>query len=144
MEVRALAKTAGHFPIFVIAAALLSLGLSAGPACAQTPAITTGAAGLTSFLCCCMPVLIVLGVLFMLIIIWAAVGVTLADIFNSKNLRRRFVYRFGKGPILGDGGGVVYEKEVVHEVVKVPCKYCGTLVEVTSQNCPSCGAPLKP
>jgi rubrerythrin len=37
---------------------------------------------------------------------------------------------------------VIYkEKETIREVVKVPCKYCGTLVDVTSPKCPSCGAP---
>lgn len=36
------------------------------------------------------------------------------------------------------------ERETIREIVKVPCKYCGTLVEVTSMRCPSCGAPLKP
>jgi rubrerythrin len=39
---------------------------------------------------------------------------------------------------------VIYkEKEIIREVVKVPCEYCGTLVEVTNPKCPSCGAPLK-
>jgi hypothetical protein len=30
------------------------------------------------------------------------------------------------------------------QVIKIPCKYCGTLVEFTSSStkCPSCGAPL--
>jgi HEAT repeat protein len=36
------------------------------------------------------------------------------------------------------------EREVVHQIVKMPCKYCGTLIENTSTNCPSCGAPLNP
>lgn len=31
--------------------------------------------------------------------------------------------------------GVVYkEKEIIREIVKIPCPYCGTLVENTSQN----------
>lgn len=34
-----------------------------------------------------------------------------------------------------------YVKEVVREVVKYPCPYCRTLIEVTSERCPSCGAP---
>ncbi len=29
---------------------------------------------------------------------------------------------------------------VVREVIKVPCKYCGTLIPVESQRCPTCGA----
>jgi hypothetical protein len=35
-------------------------------------------------------------------------------------------------------------KEVVKEVVKVPCKYCGGLIESTSTKCIVCGAPLNP
>jgi len=34
-------------------------------------------------------------------------------------------------------------RDVVKEIVKAPCKYCGTLVEVTCSNCISCGAPLQ-
>jgi len=37
----------------------------------------------------------------------------------------------------------VYQKEVVREVVKVPCRYCGTLVEITAVQCPNCHAPLR-
>ncbi len=33
-------------------------------------------------------------------------------------------------------------KETVREIVKIPCQYCGSLVEITWQNCSSCGAPL--
>jgi HEAT repeat protein len=36
------------------------------------------------------------------------------------------------------------EREIIREIVKIPCKYCGTLVENTAQKCPSCGAPLNP
>jgi len=40
-------------------------------------------------------------------------------------------------------GGTIIEREVVREIVKVPCKYCGTLVEITKSSCQSCGAPFK-
>lgn len=36
---------------------------------------------------------------------------------------------------------VVY-KEVIREIIKIPCEYCGTLNEITLRNCPSCGAPI--
>jgi hypothetical protein len=36
------------------------------------------------------------------------------------------------------------ERETIREIVKMPCKYCGTLVEITATKCPSCGAPFKP
>ena len=34
-----------------------------------------------------------------------------------------------------------YVKEIVREIVKYPCPYCRTLIEVTTDRCPSCGAP---
>ena len=36
----------------------------------------------------------------------------------------------------------VVREIVTREVVKVPCKYCGTLVELTEKQCPSCKAPV--
>ena len=30
---------------------------------------------------------------------------------------------------------------VIKETVKVPCRYCGTLIDSTATNCPNCGAP---
>jgi hypothetical protein len=38
---------------------------------------------------------------------------------------------------------MVIEREITKEVVKTPCRYCGTLVDAFRSNkCPSCGAPL--
>ncbi len=34
---------------------------------------------------------------------------------------------------------VVSEKEIVREVVMIPCKYCGALMEQTVTVCPNCG-----
>lgn len=31
---------------------------------------------------------------------------------------------------------------VIKEVVRIPCKYCGSLVENTARKCLDCGAPL--
>jgi hypothetical protein len=31
---------------------------------------------------------------------------------------------------------------VLRETVKVPCRYCGTLIDVTDKVCPNCGAPV--
>ena len=36
-----------------------------------------------------------------------------------------------------------FVKEVVREIVKYPCPYCNALIEVTSRQCPFCGAPQK-
>jgi sporulation-control protein spo0M len=35
---------------------------------------------------------------------------------------------------------VIKEKEIVREVVMIPCKYCGTLMPQTDVVCPNCGA----
>lgn len=35
---------------------------------------------------------------------------------------------------------IIKEKEIIREVVMVPCKYCGTLMPQTSIECPHCGA----
>ena len=35
---------------------------------------------------------------------------------------------------------VVREKEIVREVVMIPCKYCGALMPQTETTCPNCGA----
>jgi len=35
---------------------------------------------------------------------------------------------------------VIREKEIVREVVMIPCKYCGALMPQTDTACPNCGA----
>jgi hypothetical protein len=35
---------------------------------------------------------------------------------------------------------VVMEKEIIREVVKIRCSYCGTLYDVNLDKCPDCGA----
>jgi hypothetical protein len=35
---------------------------------------------------------------------------------------------------------VIKEKEIVREVVMIPCKYCSSLMEQTVTVCPNCGA----
>lgn len=38
----------------------------------------------------------------------------------------------------------VIQKETVKEVLRVPCKYCGTLLDpISDRRCPSCGSPVK-
>lgn len=60
-----------------------------------------------------------------------------ADVAFSNTFPMDFV------PPTADGGTVI-EREIVREVVKVPCKYCGSLVDLAKGTCPNCGAPLKP
>jgi len=35
---------------------------------------------------------------------------------------------------------VIKEKEIIREVVMIPCKYCGALMPQTDTSCPRCGA----
>ena len=35
---------------------------------------------------------------------------------------------------------VIREKEIVREIVMIPCKYCGSLMDQTVTCCPNCGA----
>ena len=34
------------------------------------------------------------------------------------------------------------ERIVVREIVKIPCKYCGSLIDQTATSCPNCGGNL--
>jgi DNA-directed RNA polymerase subunit RPC12/RpoP len=35
---------------------------------------------------------------------------------------------------------VIREKEILREIVMIPCKYCGALMQQTETVCPNCGA----
>jgi len=37
------------------------------------------------------------------------------------------------------GSGVVKEREVIREIVKIRCRYCGQLYEEKLDRCPHCG-----
>ncbi len=39
------------------------------------------------------------------------------------------------------GGQPAVQQIVIKETVKVPCRYCGTLMDSTATVCPQCGAP---
>lgn len=45
-------------------------------------------------------------------------------------------------PPPGGAPSITHEREVVREIVKVPCRFCGQLVAVTDVRCVGCGAPL--
>ena len=41
------------------------------------------------------------------------------------------------------GPTIQREKEILtREIVRIPCRHCGSLVDQTATKCPSCGAPL--
>jgi len=63
-------------------------------------------------------------VLFVLVII-AVVFVTVARAFTMFRGERK--------------AGVLREKEVIREIVKVRCRYCGQLFEERLDRCPHCG-----
>ncbi|MDE1820351.1 MAG: zinc ribbon domain-containing protein [Euryarchaeota archaeon] len=50
--------------------------------------------------------------------------------------------RGGGHSMTGHDGPVTVVREVVREIVRIPCKYCGSLVDVTAKACPQCGAPF--
>lgn len=35
------------------------------------------------------------------------------------------------------------ERVIIREIVRIPCQYCGSLVDITRTTCQSCGAPLR-
>lgn len=42
----------------------------------------------------------------------------------------------------GEANPAVVREVVIKEVVRIPCKFCGSLIENTARKCPDCGAPL--
>jgi hypothetical protein len=133
-----------RFFIFMTAASVLLVAASAGLAYAQTVTpLPEGVATACSCCCCCLPVF------FALIIILLTGLVSLRVIAGNKPPASSPAPSFPRPPARPAGtpfvrSTVVYkEKEIIREVVKVPCDYCGSLVDVSSQNCPSCGAPFK-
>lgn len=45
-------------------------------------------------------------------------------------------------PLTSETGGatVIREKEIIREIIMIPCKYCGSLMPQTATSCPNCGA----
>lgn len=62
---------------------------------------------------------------------------------KTKGLITEEEFQQMKKQILSGQNQVIREKETIKEIVKIPCKYCGTLVEITATRCPNCAAPLK-
>lgn len=42
----------------------------------------------------------------------------------------------------GEADPSVIREVVIKEVVRIPCKFCGSLIVNTARKCPDCGAPL--
>lgn len=46
---------------------------------------------------------------------------------------------------LGQGAAPPLQRErevITREIVRIPCRFCGTLVDQTARRCPNCSAPL--
>lgn len=96
--------------------------------------------------------LLLAGVVVVLIVVVAWL------IFRSRNRPKRLPQHaapgavgFGPPPMPMGGGappihltpsGQPVPQVVLRETVKVKCRYCGTLIDVTDKVCPNCGAPL--
>ncbi len=57
----------------------------------------------------------------------------------EETCRRHPPRRVGGGP---DAPAVLREV-IIKEVVRIPCPYCGNLVENTAKKCDECGAPVR-
>ncbi|MBD3186077.1 hypothetical protein GF325_04535 [Candidatus Bathyarchaeota archaeon] len=62
------------------------------------------------------------------------------DLENPEKLYHAINDKYGNGDSIPRDP--VKEKVIVKEIVKVRCKYCNTLVDVSESICPECGASL--
>ncbi len=68
-------------------------------------------------------------------------------IANSINLSRQLrnpdgIVAMPGAPVAGVPAMGPVERVVIKEIVKIPCRYCGSLIENTSSSCPNCGGSL--
>ena len=59
--------------------------------------------------------------------------------WERRRARVQEILRASRAP--ASGGGPPLVREVIREVVKVRCRYCGNLMDETQPRCPTCGAP---
>lgn len=64
------------------------------------------------------------------------------NIRNTAAQRMKEIAYFQRTPTTRSRENVIREKEVIREIVKIPCKYCGVLVENTAITCQKCGGPV--
>jgi len=60
-----------------------------------------------------------------------------------------FIYRMVKGGKIleqttSENQSIVKEKEIIREIVKIRCPYCGNLYDEKLDKCPHCGGGKKP
>jgi hypothetical protein len=67
----------------------------------------------------------------------------LADLRDKGIITEEEFQAKKKSILFPEPAGIVREKEIIREIVKMPCAYCGALVEITAVKCSTCGAPFK-
>lgn len=94
---------------------------------------------------------------FMFVLLPCAVGTYLSKVFKKKysapywgdttqpgrDLKRERAFQALREAPDSTKRNVVVEREIVKEVVMVPCSYCGGLLNSTENKCPYCGAPRR-
>lgn len=94
---------------------------------------------------------------FMFVLLPCAVGTYLSNVFKKKysapylggttqpghDLKRERAFQALRETSDSTKRDVVVEREIVKEVVMVPCSYCGGLLKNTENKCPHCGAPRR-
>ncbi len=75
--------------------------------------------------------------LFWIFFVIVAIFVIISFILGFRRM-----LRFGQveNQVFPENPQVVREKEIIREVVKIRCSYCGTLYDETLDKCPNCGA----
>jgi hypothetical protein len=128
-----------RFYAILLMAILLFSGLASSLAYAQSYSSSSNSSS-TACCCCCLPVALILVVLWLNNRSKSRTGPGPADA-QTTVLPQQPAYH---QPVQQQPLQIVYkEKETIREIVKVRCEYCGTLVDITSSRCPSCGAPFK-
>jgi hypothetical protein len=75
--------------------------------------------------------------LFWIFFVIVAIFVVISFILG---FRRMFKYRHVENQVFSQSPTVIREKEIIREVVKIRCSYCGTLYDENLGKCPNCGA----
>ncbi len=88
--------------------------------------------------------------IFIFLVILVVLYIIFKDAFssNTKSVSREYRQLQGTPPpqtpqTIGSQAQVIKEKEIIKEIVKVKCPYCGALIDQGADKCPHCGAPLK-
>ena len=81
------------------------------------------------------------GGIFTLFVIVFAIVFVLVILTFALNFWRSLKYRGAEGQVVNpQGQSPEATKEVIREVVKIRCPYCGSLYDEDENKCPNCGA----